>query len=493
MSETAAASRIVNDEVGGVAVIWAEIDAPPQATLRFRVGRADERVPQRSITHLLEHVALAELYREDLPMNGMVSTVFLEFTIEAEGDELTTLLGRLVSALVEPDPERIDSERRIIGTETQNEKLSATDRIMHILCGGRHYGLDVYSAYRLDTISGEELREWSTRWCTRDNAVLMLNRRPPDGLAEALAALPSGEWMAQPSPDELQPGLALPVQKTSQLFGGVDLGGVLPEESAILPLLWCLRNRGKRRLRHELGLSYSPWAASEWLDYHHVLVKFGSDCVEEHVVQVRDEWLKILDEIARDGATEEELERQRDLYRGDQDGDAEVLSADLERTAQATLMHSPVRTAAALSAEMEAMTGADVAAVARKLRDVLVLDVPEVPDVGRPEGFSSYDDRLLPSLAGSDPRQVRAENEDGETEALTMTTEGVSWQTGDEAPLVQRFDELVAVAEVEDGFELLGVRGTSITLQAGDWPNGAAIVDWVRQMIPAELVGPSRT
>ena len=50
-------NREVNQTtIDGVPVIWAEAPGPIRATLMFRVGRVDERLPWSGITHLVEHL-----------------------------------------------------------------------------------------------------------------------------------------------------------------------------------------------------------------------------------------------------------------------------------------------------------------------------------------------------------------------------------------------------------------------------------------------------
>ena len=44
--------------VDGVPTFYVDVDGPFVATLAFRVGRADERLPSAGVTHLLEHLAM---------------------------------------------------------------------------------------------------------------------------------------------------------------------------------------------------------------------------------------------------------------------------------------------------------------------------------------------------------------------------------------------------------------------------------------------------
>ena len=56
-----AAGAVHRTEVDGVPVFWADGPGNAVGQLVFRVGQADEPLPLRGMTHLIEHLALASL------------------------------------------------------------------------------------------------------------------------------------------------------------------------------------------------------------------------------------------------------------------------------------------------------------------------------------------------------------------------------------------------------------------------------------------------
>jgi len=55
---TAAGRPIHRAEQEGLRIYWTESDGPFRAMLVFRVGFADEPLPLRGISHLVEHLAI---------------------------------------------------------------------------------------------------------------------------------------------------------------------------------------------------------------------------------------------------------------------------------------------------------------------------------------------------------------------------------------------------------------------------------------------------
>src|SRR3712207_7380070 len=74
--------------VDGVPVFWAPLDAWPQRVeLVFRVGVADEPLPMRGASHLVEHLALFPFGQPAFGFNGVVGATATSFRADGTWDE----------------------------------------------------------------------------------------------------------------------------------------------------------------------------------------------------------------------------------------------------------------------------------------------------------------------------------------------------------------------------------------------------------------------
>nr|WP_284289957.1 hypothetical protein [Angustibacter aerolatus] len=76
------------DEVDGVPTFWVPAEGPLRASLVFRTGQADEPLPRRGLTHLVEHLALHGRDSVRRPVNGSVSLLHTRFDVMGEPDEV---------------------------------------------------------------------------------------------------------------------------------------------------------------------------------------------------------------------------------------------------------------------------------------------------------------------------------------------------------------------------------------------------------------------
>lgn len=169
-------------EVDGVPALLAPADGPMHAGLVFRVGTADETVPVRGITRLIEHLVT------DVP--GSTGPEHTYFHTRGTPTEIATFLSGVCTALRNPPADRIAAARQ------RMTPVRGRDPLPMWRYGARSHGVASYPEWALPGLADDQVRDWITRWFTRANAALWV---AGDDLPEGLALdLPDG--VRQPAP-----------------------------------------------------------------------------------------------------------------------------------------------------------------------------------------------------------------------------------------------------------------------------------------------------
>lgn len=91
----------------------------------FRVGQADETLPSRGITHLIEHLALVPTGRAPHDFNGQTGSSITSFGVVGQPGELVGFFDVLASSLRALPVDRLASERTVLQTEEQSRAHSS--------------------------------------------------------------------------------------------------------------------------------------------------------------------------------------------------------------------------------------------------------------------------------------------------------------------------------------------------------------------------------
>src|SRR5688572_14080406 len=89
-------------DIDGVPTFWLNAPGPLRAMLLFRVGQADEILPEAGISHLVEHLAFSTLDDLDHAHNGFVDHDRTAFWAAGEPDEVVAFLNGITAALATP-------------------------------------------------------------------------------------------------------------------------------------------------------------------------------------------------------------------------------------------------------------------------------------------------------------------------------------------------------------------------------------------------------
>jgi zinc protease len=170
-------------EVDGLPAVLAPVSGPAHAGLVFRVGTADEPLARRGITRLVER----------LVTNGRGGAIGLEHTyfhVQGRAAEITAYLAGVCAALRDPPMERLAEARERAG-RTERDPLPLWRH------GARGFGAASYPEWALPGLTSDDLRDWITRYFTRENAALWVaGEEVPDGL---VLDLPAGVRQAAPA------------------------------------------------------------------------------------------------------------------------------------------------------------------------------------------------------------------------------------------------------------------------------------------------------
>ncbi|MEA2026258.1 MAG: hypothetical protein U9O18_06175 [Chloroflexota bacterium] len=278
---------VISDSAGVPVVHPAQALGDPIAIVSFRVGLADEAIPDRGLTHLAEHRALqpylqtAESWDDTTQAfaNGTTGSTITRFTCTGTRAGIEEFVGRLsdeIAQLAEGvDEGELHLEARILGAESRLRDGSAWANLYSDLYGASRLGMAAISEAALFDLDPERLRAWVARNFARQNCAVALTFPPSGDLG--LGALPSGTW--QEPPDFLPNHHQLPAYRPRP--GPVMFAAPVRRRIGNGTLAAILRRSLMQRLRSEDGVSYAPSASYDPLSREWALISGMFDVADE--------------------------------------------------------------------------------------------------------------------------------------------------------------------------------------------------------------------
>src|SRR5262245_26443891 len=251
MAEATDPEAIRQTSIDGVRVLWAPEDGPLRGSLSFGAGVGDEPLARRGICHVSEHLALFPIGRQRYSVGGFVDHRRTAFTVEGRADEVVSFFEAVTTNLHAPPAERIRDELRILSNEQERRSGELVSDLLWLRYGADGPG-KMYYGELTGAITISELRDWAASRYATGNAIAWLTGEPP---ADLHFRLPVGD--RRPS-EPLRPIADLPLPAWSpRAYTGIAVGLVLPRTAAARMGIRTLILRLERRLRYELGHSYS--------------------------------------------------------------------------------------------------------------------------------------------------------------------------------------------------------------------------------------------
>jgi predicted Zn-dependent peptidase len=486
MTSKEAAARfpeVHRERVGGVPIFRVDAPEPFAAGLVFRVGRSDETLALSGVTHVVEHLALPVERVAGIEFNGAVLGQFTAFWAEGEPAGVLELLERVARSLRALPLDRLETERGILLTEASGWQPTPASGLAALRFGAAGHGLVGHPELGLHRLAADEVAAWAAERFAGAAAAVHIAGTPPRGLR---LELPDGERRPAPEPEAL-PMIRFPCAYTGGPSGGVALSFVAPRSPELAVAVSVAEGRLERRLRHELGLSYHVHCLGDPLGAASIHGVLGADCLDARAPEAAAALVGVLEELAMEGPTAAELER--DL------ADARRRALDPREAAGAASFHAleallgrPFRPLAELLALRAAVTSAGAAAALAAALDSALLVTPAAT---APAGFGEFPRWSEEVVTGRRHRAagLHLPGSAGRRTALVVGEDGVSVVTPTGAAATVRFADCVALQRWPDGSRTLwGRDGAWLAVEPSAWRRGGDAVEAIDAAVAAETV-----
>ena len=468
--------KINRTDIDGVPCFWREAPGPLRSTLVFRVGQGDEVLPEGGISHLVEHLAFSALEDLDFVHNGFVEHDRTVFWAAGEPEEVVEFLNGITGALSDPDEKRIEAERQVLSVEAQSRGGSLVGSMLAWRYGPVGPGLVGHRELGLNWLDGERVRDWSDRYFTAGNAVLWMSGPPPRGLR---LQLPDGERRPRPAPGPV-------VLATPTCFRegphSIGLGALIPKSVPALAAVRILERRLQRRLRRDLGISYHASSYLMRVDDEVLHMSLAADVLADRASEALLEVLQVADEIANNGVTEAEIERDVTLM-------LRAYSADdatfgwLDSYAHAELHGDPEpRRPSDIVRELRTAPAGDFRDTAKAMLDSAIGLVPAGSET--PEWPFTYASTWSSRrVEGAKHVAIHA---DAWGRYLLAGEDGVTVAVEEDKVVTVRFDHCEAAGWWDDGSRVLwGRDGFVVSFQPWQWKSGSKVSELIDRRVPS--------
>jgi hypothetical protein len=438
--------------VNGVPVLFAERPGPVSGGLLFRVGWSDEPLARAGITHLIEHLALHGRHDLSGHHNATTGEWITHFHATGTEAEVVAALSGTCAALRELPVGRIEMEKEILRTEAAGQSFGARDRLRLERYGARGPGLAGYAGFGLSAITPEDVLDWAGDWFVTANAVAWITS----------AAIP-------PSLDlRLPPGQRRPAPVWTDLLtdtpayfrgnpGGVVLDAVVPRSAAASLFAKVASRALFRSLREEGGYSYAAQCEYEPIGADSARITMYADALENAQAAATGGLVDVLAALRGGAIDANDLRASQEAARLALD-DPFLGAAMLPGLAMNLLVGGEYQDAADMQRESDAVTVADLAAVAQAVWDDALVQIPE----GALDwaGFTAVPTWSNAEITG---RSFRSLDQAGGE--LVIGDEGVMMRDGG-ARISVRFGDCVALETWPDGARtLIGSDGFVVHIE----------------------------
>lgn len=470
--------------VDGVPLVWADGPAPFTGALMFRVGRADETLPNSGLTHLVEHLALYPIGRQPFQYNGSVEENVTMLYASGERDEVVAFLRRCAENLAALPLERLNDEKRVLGVEAASSG-GLYPQLLSYRYGAAGYGLMAFQELGLRSLEAQHVADWSARFFTRGNAVAWLSG-PPDGLSLPLAA---GPRHPAPDPEPLE-RLELPTQ-TWHRESAVAMSFEGQRSMALNTGLSIAADRVHQRLRREAGVTYSPEAVYHALTADRAHLLLSTDCEESNAAPVRESLLAILEDLRQDGPEQAELDWNHSMLVR-QFADPSAVLGQLHAAARRELIGGDPVDEATLVRDSQSLTPQMVAAAIGGVMATMVVSVPYGTPKYVREGVRDYVVDLTDPAEGTRFAPRAKWKSLAVFDELIVGGDAVTYRPrpADNA-LTFRFAECVAAIEGQgSSLTMVSRTGRTLRLSPDRYEEGDLALDSVRRRLPAGIIVP---
>jgi zinc protease len=277
------------------------------AGVLFGVGLADEPLYRRGITHMVEHVVLAEVGRHAIDYDGMVDANSTAFYAVGAEDDVVRFMSDVAAGLHSPPFHQLERERSILKTESVRFGSTAFSHMCQLRFGNRSFGRLDWPEYGLDTIAQPDLNEWLASYFHTGRAAIWIDAEDPDALAARL------EFAIRIEDRQIPDRTTAAVVPTPTRFDNDNAPPIVSylgtRSVAALAAMRILAERLTNDVRYERGLAYHVASDYQPLAASIAHAFFTTDCLPDKAVDVGDTMRRCIDGFADDGPTAAEVER----------------------------------------------------------------------------------------------------------------------------------------------------------------------------------------
>ncbi|WP_380172963.1 insulinase family protein [Kineococcus sp. DHX-1] len=427
--------------------------------LTFRVGTADETVPTRGVTHLVEHLVMRHAHVVDLRCNASVGLVHTTFWAVGHEDDVVGFLRRVEEALRDLPVRHLDSERALIAVEEEHHPVTVPSPVQHF--GAQRYGVVAFEQ-QLDHLGPDLLRAWVRERFTAANAVQTLV-----GVDRGRGAvrLPDGRFHPEP-PVPAASGARLHVDPGERT---VSLTALLPAGWAVPVLAAVLDRAVTNRLRHHEHLAYGAGAGHLRITFDTSMLTITSDCVPGREADLVAALLHELRRLEADLDEDTVLRAVgRVVDQAEEDAGSTGLTEEAWRLLHGRDVPASVTT---LQRDLDALTTDDLRHLLRTVLTTGVLRTP-VP-VPAPPGFA---------VEGPTAPELWPGREFARADGVCATVSARGLQLGE---VQVTWSSLVAAYVSGDLWTLVSRRGVRLDLRPGDF--GAEFLGELRDRVPTAV------
>lgn len=466
-------STLHTTQVDGVRTFWVDAGRPTlSASLVFRAGIVDEKLPTSGWLHLIEHLALHDRQAGALHVNGSVSLTTTSLDLHGPPEDVARVLGEITAWLKDPDLGRMEAEARVLRAESEYHGASASATALLQRFGARGAGLAGFSEPGLGRVTESGLRSLVTRVLTTGNAALALDGPPPRDLTLALGAGDLQPLPPRPASHEQFPA--------GYVFDGpLVISGQTARSVAATVVPAVLHDLLRRRLREEAGAAYAPWSAYDIVDRDTAVVVAGSDVTRDLRPRVGDLVLDGLNDIQKSGFPASVLaDRTANFLQATQDPHQRAALA--WRTVHQHLLGAEPMSLDQMIEEARAVTSDEVIEQVRRFAASLMLGV--APDMTLSTRLARM---TMPSTASpSSGTTYRSRNAPASREKLVVSPDQV--QVGNDHTWVGvGLSQAAGLLVVPDGARrVIAPDGWSITIEPTLWRDGREAVAQIDAAVP---------
>jgi zinc protease len=466
-------------------VFWAPWDHFPQMVkLGFRVGSADEPLPLRGVSHLIEHLVLSPFGQPAFRLNGQVGASTTTFEADGTREEILGFVRDVARRLADLPLDRLQEEKHVLAVEDMNYSAGACASMLNMRSGGDAYGRSAQRQIGLHALTAETLTAWRDEWFTRGNLAIWMTGEPPESFGIDLADGPR-----RPLP-QYRPLSHLTLPAVS-LEGSreVRLGLVGPESDAFREAIAI----GERRLYGDLcltrGIVYDVDVDYEPVGAEELHATLSIECRDASAPAVLDALILTFGDLRDNGPTDAELEHERESVRRTC-LDFQAPLAELDGVLRDELRGRPPESMGAWLASVEALTPGECARALAAAWPTTLIEAPgSVP--AAPAGFSPYATAAppLPRPAGrAFAEKAHADCPSGPCD-IVVGDEYLFMQPGDGSEVwTMRWEDVMAV-DAQAGAVRAIIMRDERRLEISEWAyeSGPALMGALRDRIPEWL------